>query len=161
MPPTPKFFTRKVQSARSLAPSKRPKFQKDRYKPWICVTETKELRGRERERGGERRNGEKTREECVPRHNDYMVLGKQKGWRGNSEGYGRTWGLDRGRGRGRKWKKRPFIMIYHCFWSLVGRQSVCCVFTVLCLCFPPPSPTLSLDPLFFLSPATDPGIHTV
>ncbi|KAK4842374.1 hypothetical protein QYF36_020456 [Acer negundo] len=33
--------------------------------------------------------------ECVPRHNDYMVLGKQKGWRGNSQEYGRTWGLDR------------------------------------------------------------------
>ncbi|KAL4375392.1 hypothetical protein AHAS_Ahas05G0277200 [Arachis hypogaea] len=34
--------------------------------------------------------------ECVPRHNDYMVLGKQKGWRGHGQGYGRTWGLDRG-----------------------------------------------------------------
>ena len=49
-------------------------------------------RSKERER-------EKEREvvlECVPRHNDYMVLGKQKGWRGHSQGYGRTWGLDRG-----------------------------------------------------------------
>jgi hypothetical protein len=35
--------------------------------------------------------------ECVPRHNDYMASGKQKGWGGNSEEYGRAWGLtDRG-----------------------------------------------------------------
>ena len=31
--------------------------------------------GREREVGVE----------CVPRHNDYMVLGKHKGWRGHSK----------------------------------------------------------------------------
>lgn len=45
------------------------------------VTETQERNERERDA------------ECVPRHNDYMVLGKQKGWRGNSQEYGRTWGL--------------------------------------------------------------------
>lgn len=50
-------------------------------------------RSRERERG---------KVECVPRHNDYIVLGKQKGWRGNSQECGRTWGLDRGRKRKRR-----------------------------------------------------------
>lgn len=54
------------------------------------ATETKKLRRDPRER-------EKKGVECVPRHNDYMVLGKQKGWRGDSEEDGRTWGLDRGR----------------------------------------------------------------
>ena len=38
------------------------------------------------------------------------VLGKQKGWRGNSEGYGRTWGLDRGRGRGIGSEKREALL---------------------------------------------------
>ena len=43
--------------------------------------------GREREVGVE----------CVPRHNDYMVLGKHKGWRGHSKSIEeRGGGLDRG-----------------------------------------------------------------
>lgn len=44
--------------------------------------------GREREVGVE----------CVPRHNDYMVLGKHKGWRGHSKSIEERGGLDRGKG---------------------------------------------------------------
>ena len=36
--------------------------------------------------------------ECVPRHNDYMVLGKHKGWRGHSKSIEERGGLDRGKG---------------------------------------------------------------
>lgn len=125
------------------------------------VTETQERNERERE------------VECVPRHNDYMVLGKQKGWRGNSQEYGRTWGLslsltesERGLAtlsQAEKSKKKKGYCLFYClakalimmiqqyqffvffFWSLVSRQSVCCVFTVFVFVFPIPH-SLFLSP---------------
>lgn len=89
-----------------------------------------------------------------------MVLGKQKGWRGESEEYGRTWGLDRGKERkGLKddfinklkileRKKRVSEAFYHDdTLSLFGLWSVdnLCVVCSLCLCLCFPSLSLSLS----------------
>jgi len=52
------------------------------------MAETKTHRKEERER--------KRGIECVPRHNDYMVLGKHKGWRGHRKSIEERGGLDRG-----------------------------------------------------------------
>jgi hypothetical protein len=56
----------------------------------IHVTETKNLMEWRANLARQRRK----EMECDRRHNDYVVLGKQKGWRGNMEERGR---LDRSR----------------------------------------------------------------
>lgn len=146
MPPTPKFFTRKVQSARSLAPSKRPKFQKDRYKPWICVTETKELRGRERERGreGEREGTGRRLGRSV--FQDTMITwswGSRKGGVEIARGMEERGGLTEvGEEVGSE--KRGLLSWYITAFGLWSVDNRCVVCSLCCVCVSPHLPPLSL-----------------